>query len=98
VSVPRARRATALLAAGVLALGGAAAGCGEDDVDQAADEIQQTGEDAAKELEQAGEDAGKELEEAGEDAGEKLDEARDDADQALDDATGGDDSGGSGGE
>jgi hypothetical protein len=79
------RRATALLAAGALALSGAvAAGCGEDDAEDAGQEIENTAEDAANEVGGAAEDAGKELEGAAEDVGKEVEDAAEDVEKEVD--------------
>jgi hypothetical protein len=57
----RARRLAAVIVAGMLAFGGAAA-CGDDDVDEAQEQIEETGEDAGEAIEEGAEDAQDEIE------------------------------------
>jgi hypothetical protein len=56
----RARRLAAVIVAGMLAFGGAA--CGDDDVDEAQEQIEETGEDAGEAIEEGAEDAQDEIE------------------------------------
>ena len=77
------RRSRTLSALGVLAIaatGAAWSGCGEDDdndVDQAAEDVQQGAEEAGQEVEQAAEDTG----EAAEDAGKEVEQEANEADK-----------------
>ena len=86
------REMTALLAAAVLGLG--AAGCGGEDVENAAQdagdtveqnapEAQQKAEDAAKDVEGAAEDAAQEAEENAPEAGNQAEDALNEAEQEL---------------
>jgi hypothetical protein len=94
----RAHRARLAAAVVALALGGAAiAGCGSDDVDQAADDIreeaQEAGDDIRDEAEQLGDDAqeaGQDIADEAEQAGEDI---RDEAEELENDISGDDDSG-----
>jgi hypothetical protein len=80
-------RLTALAAAAAIGIsGGALAACGEDDVQDAASDIENTAEDAASDVEGAAEDAGNAAEDAAEDAGSAAEDAADDVGNAAEDA------------
>ena len=68
---------TPLLAAGVLGIGGAFAGCGEEDANQAGDEVEQQVDDARQQGEEAVDDAQQQGEEAADDAQQQGEEATD---------------------
>jgi len=72
------RRITPLLVAALVGAGGALAGCGgeeeadqaRDDVEQEAEDAQQQGEDAAEDAQQQGEDAAEDAQDEAEEDGE----------------------------
>jgi hypothetical protein len=73
----RARRTAAIITAGLLALGGVA-GCGEDDVEDAARDAGNTAEDAANDAGEAAEDAAGEVED---EAGEAADDVQNEVEE-----------------
>jgi hypothetical protein len=72
------RMRVALGALAVVAAGAAWAGCGEDDVDQAAEDVRQEAEQAGEQAQQAGEDIQEEAEQAGEDIKEEAEQLDED--------------------
>jgi cobalamin biosynthesis protein CobT len=70
-------RITPLLVAALLGGGGALAGCGEEDVDQARDDVEQEAQDAQQQGEEAADDAQQQGEEAADDAQQEAEEATD---------------------
>jgi uncharacterized protein HemX len=76
-------------AALALGLGGAAwGGCGDDEENDAADQIDEAVENANEQAEELSEQAEQEAEEAGEQAEEELDQAQEEAQQQLEEEAG----------
>jgi hypothetical protein len=77
----------AIVAAGSLALAGAAwSGCGDDNADEAQDQVNEQIDDAQKEIDEAADDAGVDADKLQDEIDEQVDEAQDQVDQAMEDA------------
>ena len=85
----RGRRAKAVIGVVAIAVAGTAwAGCGSDDVDEAADDIQQEAEQAGEDIQQEAEQAGQDIQDEAQEAGEDIQDQA----QELEDEVSGDDS------